>query len=503
MDDTLDWNVSRPGYARELTNCYIPPGRAGRRVLGRPGVTGLGAQLGGVSARTTQFIGQFVKSDNTRQTIAIVGGKFYTLDWTTRTWTETLDAADFSGASITLSATDRVYSVTLNDKIVFWDGTNDPWMWDGTAGGGLTLLSNAEAFTGQGAVYYAKVFGAKADTFYWSEEGDPTLGYAAYASAWAPMNVAKITSLAASNAALYVAERNRILRITGAVATDFQTSGTRSDLSERTGTLSPMLVTDNGVVLLSSDGAPYIINNGLQDMWRDCQTATASMNVDALDQVAILEWPLIDAVLIGVPMLPNDVISQWLIFRVSEGEPRYIGRWDLGLNDAAAVVLNGDDVPVLLVSGNQDGYLYDMGLPNGQQWDDEWASGTTSIPHQVTYLPLGADPDTERTYDRMTVVLDGSGTATEIDTSYQTTRGVSTPQTGTLTGGSGDLLGISFTLGTSTLAEAAAEQRITFGLSGFGRWIAPTVAHDQTGKTFGLKAVTVEAYPWGTDPQHP
>ena len=50
---------------------------------------------------------------------------------------------------------------------------------------------------------------------------------------------------------------------------------------------------------------------------------------------------------------------------------------------------------------------------------------------------------------------------------------------------------------------AAVERRVVFGLNGAGRWIAPTVSHDEAGKTFGVKAVSVESYPWGTDYYHP
>ena len=505
MDDTLDWQVSRPGLARELTNCYVPPGALGRRVVGRPGLAALGAQLGGVGARTAQFLGQFVKSDNTRQTIAIVGGKFYTLNWSTRTWTETLSAANLAGASVTLSTTARVRSVTLNDKIVFWDGTNTPWMWDGTAGGGITELTGAPTFTSFGAVYYAKVFGAAADTFYWSEEGDPTTGYGSggYANAWAPFNVTKITSLAASNSALYVAESNRMMRITGAVATDFQTSGTRSDVSERIGTQSPMLVTDQGIVLVSSDGAPFLFNGQMVDLWRSCQALMATVNRDALGAVQVLEWPTIDAVLIGLPLNPNDVVSQWGAFRLSDGEPRYIGRWNLGLNDTAAVVLNDDDEFCFLVTGSGDGYVYEMGQPTGSTWNDAFAGGTASIPHTVTWQPLTGDPDLERHYDRGTVILDGTSTATQITYRYQTTRKTSTPITKVIPGGAGDLLDISFILDTSTLATDEVERRVVFGINGDGRGFAPTVGHDEMGKTFSVKTTTVEAYPWGTDSTHP
>ena len=504
MDDTLDWNVSRPNFARELTNCYIPPGRPGRKVVGRPGLDYLTGTLSG----KIQHLGQFTKLAGTRYTIAICGGKFYTLDWSTRTWAEAVNAAAFSGASITLSSTARCYATTLADKYIVHDGVNTPWMWDGTTNGGLTKLTNCPVLYGPITVYYAKLFGIKSaerDTFVWSEEADPTTGYEAggYNNAWSPAGAAAFNSIAASNNALYLFESRRAIRITGAVSTDFQTAGTRSDLDERNGTLSPTLVTDDGIVFVNADGAPYLITGPVQDMWRDCQVATSTMEVSALANAMLVEWPTIDAVLVGVPMSPNTVISQWLIFRVSEGEPRYIGRWDLGLNDTAAVVLDDDLVPTLLVSGNVDGKVYTMGQPNGSTWDDNFATGGATIPHTVTWQPLGADSDTERQFDRMTVVLDGTASATSLTTRYQTTRSTSLTQTAAVAGNQGALLGIGFILGSSMLTLAAVERRVVFGLNGAGRWIAPTVSHDEAGKTFGVKAVSVESYPWGTDYYHP
>jgi len=507
MDDTLDWNVARPGYARELLNVYVPPGRPGRRVVGRPGLT----QTSGLATGAIQIITQLRKLNGDSFTICICGGKFYTLNWSTKTWTEAVNAATFSGASITLSTTDRFYAYPLNDKMIFWDGTNTAWEWDGTTNGGLTKLTGAGAPRGVAVTgpYYVKAMFVKStevNAFIWSEEGDPTIGYEAggYLNVWSPLGGGPINAMAATNTALIIAEENRMIRVTGAVSTDFQTAATRSDLSETVGTSSPMLVTDDGVVFLSSQGEPYVIRDGLVDMWRDCQVATSTMDLGNLDKAMLLEWPLIDAVLIGVPLYPNSKISQWLVFRISEDTPRYIGRWDMGLNDTAGVVLDDSLAPTMLVSGDADGEVYIVGQPNGNVWDDHYADGDAAIPHQVTWQPLGADADTERKYDRMTVILDGAITASSVSTSYQTTRGPSMVQTAALTttGGS-DLLGLTFTLGTSTLAASRPEQRVVFGLNGDGRWIAPTVAHSENGKTFGIKAVTVDSYPWGTDYTNP
>lgn len=503
MDDTLDWNVSRPGVALDLLNVYVPPGRAGRRIVGRPGLT----PTTGLATGVIQYIGQLRKLNGTRYTICICGGKLYTLDWGTLVWTEAVDATAFSGASITLSSTARFHAYPLKDQMLFWDGTNTAWEWDGTTNGGLTKLTAAGTPSGipVSGPYYVKAFFAKStekNAFIWSEEGDPTIGYEAggYLNVWSPLGGGPLTAMASTNTSLIVAEENRMIRVTGAVSTDFQTAATRSDLSESVGTKSPLLVTDNGVVLLSSQGEPHLVRDGLVDMWRDCQVITTTINLGSLTKAMLVEWPLIDAVMIGVPLLPNTVISQWLVFRISEEQPRYIGRWDLGLNDTAGVVLNDDLDAAFLVSGNADGAVYVMGSPIGSVWDDD----TTEIPHQIQWQPLGADADTERHFDRMTVVLDGAATAGQVTTAYQTTRDTSTAQTATIdTVAGADLLDLTFVLDTSMLALSTPERRVVFGLNGNGRWISPIVAHSEPGKTFGLKAVTVDAYPTGTDYTNP
>ncbi len=509
MYDTLDTAVARPNLAVELTNCYIAPGRAARTVLGRPGLAQAGAQLGSGGARTVQYLGQFIKSTGTRYTICICGGKFYTYNWGTSTWSEAVNAATFSGASITLATSARFYSQQLADVVCFWDGTNTAWTWDGTTNGGLTKLTDLGVPYGPvTGPYYAKPFFIKSTeraAFVWGEEGDFTTGYevGGFNNAWNPLGGGAFNAIATSNNALYVAEGRRIVRITGAVDTDFQTSGTRSDLSERVGTRSPMLVTDDGVVLISSDGEPYLINGGMQPMWEPAQTAVSSVAVDDLAAAMIVEWPVIDAVLIGVPMQPNSVISQWLVYRLSGEAPAYIGRWNLGLNDTGAVVLDDNLIPTFLVSGNADGYVYAMGQPTGAVWDDQFAGGTRSIPHTVTWHPLGTDPDTDRHYDRMTGIFGGTTSQTQVTMRYTTSRGTSTAQSVSLATQSGALLGISFLLGTSATAADIPERRVVVGLNGDGRWIAPTWGHDEVGKTFSIKQVAVEAYPWGTDPSHP
>lgn len=65
------------------------------------------------------------------------------------------------------------------------------------------------------------------------------------------------------------------------------------------------------------------------------------------------------------------------------------------------------------------------------------------------------------------------------------------------------MLDISFVLDTSTLATSTPERRVVVGTNGDGRWFAPIVSHSEMGKTFGLKALTADTYPTGTDYTNP
>src|SRR3990167_7278799 len=190
-------------------NCYPQDTEVGPVLVGRPGFGLMGVQLGSGSNRRGQLVAQFTKRAGTTYTVVICGGKFYAYDWGTDTFTEVLDSTDFSGASITLSATAKCYATTFADKLLVSDGVNVPWAWDGTSHGGLTKCTNAPVIYGPPVVYYAKWFGIKntaRSTPVWSEEGEVNLGFEAggYNNAWDLIQTRTegLTALAASNQAL-------------------------------------------------------------------------------------------------------------------------------------------------------------------------------------------------------------------------------------------------------------------------------------------------------------
>jgi hypothetical protein len=508
-------DATTPGVAarsrlKALVNMYVPPGPPGLPVVGRPGFAQLGSRLGAGSDRTVQYLGQFTTLAGVRHTICICGGKFYTLDWGTDTWTETLEAADFSGASITLSASSRVYSAILGNKVIFSDSTNTPWMWDGTAGSGLTELTNAPVFYGPIWVYYAKLFGVKQaerNAFVWSEEGDPTTGYEAggYNNAWAPLGATRFFGGVGTNEAMYVHEESRWVKFTGAVSTDFQTAGTRSDVSEKLGSFAGALVTDDGVVFISQDAEPHLIKPyaGVVEAWKDCAVTVSDAPRTALEASRLVYWPEIDAVLIGIPGSGQSVITKWVVLRTSGEAPNFIGTWELGSNNTAEVLLNGANVPTFVFSGSGDGYVYEMGGPEGTLWADAYAGGTEAIVKTATTGAMTLDIDEEMHLDRCTLLVSSPTTMTNLSVQYTTPRGQSTPLVQTVASAGGDLLGLSFILGTSMLAGDAAERRVLYGWNGKGRWVEATVSHGTGVERLSLSALAINAYPWRNDPLLP
>jgi hypothetical protein len=499
MHDAVDPTAVREGHAQALINCYVP-GSPGQPVLGFPGFTQAGARLGG-SSRKGQYIGQFTKQSGTTYTIAIVGGLFYTYNWGTDTWGNTVTAADFTAASITVDPNARIYASVLADNIIFNDGVNIPWMWDGTT---LTLLSNCPVFTGPTCIYYAKYFGFSGGTFFWSEEGDPTIGYDAlisgkqYNNAWDfPMSgavtaSAPLTALAATNEALYVFRSRQIAMITGAVSTDFQSAGTRAAISNTIGTISQPLVTDYGVLFVDAQSRPHLIRGEtLMPIWDDCAETVRTVPANEIQNAVLLVYPPGDLVLIGLPNSGQTVPTQWLAFRVSGDAPRFVGLRNGFPADIAGLVENQLGVPIWMHSGEGDGYLYRHGNPDDALWDDELNAGTAAIDHTVTSRPIGLDLDYEKRFDRLLAIFTGLSDVSA--TAYFTTPRGTNSLPISLTG-SGARLGLTFILGTSTLSSTPVQSRVVLRIGANGRYLIASIRHAELGEQFALVAVQTDAY---------
>lgn len=492
-------------------NMVRPPGPANRGLTGRPGFTVMGDALGSVGVRTTQALLTWTDVNGVRITTAIVGGKVYGYNWSTDAWTEVVTAANLTTASITLSTTARVALVPFADGLVVSDGVNTPFWWDGTTGaGGLVSMTNAPAFYGPPVVYYAKLVGIKASaraTMVWSEEGDPNLGYEAggYNNAWDnPGGYSDpLTSLAATNEALYVFRERQSIAITGAIAQDFQTAGTRSNLSEDVGTLSPWAtyVTTAGVLVVDADAQPWLMRLGSEPrpLWEDCRETVRGTPRAVLGEIQTVQDDPTYSYLVVFPEVGQTSASALLCFDQMTFGFVGVHRWGEPLERIGALV-DGTGVARYGHAGVQDGRLYVHGdLENGP-WNDALVSGSQYIDHAVVTSALGYDLDRELTLSEIEAAI--TGDVSNVAVSYETPRGQSLPLNVALATGSGGIFDVS-DWDEVNWANSTRDKRCRVGVAARGRWVRVRVAHSEDAEPFGITLVRVTAFATQGNPRVP
>lgn len=278
------WDAqASPSHAYLAYNAILDMSGAGSAYRGRPGRYRVSStQLGG--GGRGQLVYQFTKNDGTAYTVAIAGGKFYTLNWGSGAWTEVLSAANFSSASITLSTTARCHAVTFNNQMVVSDGTNTPWMWDGTSGAGLTKLTNAPVAYGRPTVYVAKLFFIKNTdraSIVWSEENDASTGYEAggYSNVWPLIQTGSegLQAIRGTNDGLYFWRTRSIGQVRGQFNANFATENTLDGVSTLVGTQSPrgVLYYNDTFYFPDQYGRPCRLRPGgaVEELWRQIALA--------------------------------------------------------------------------------------------------------------------------------------------------------------------------------------------------------------------------------------
>jgi hypothetical protein len=134
MRDAQESESADPEYCKLIQNAYASNMFVGvRAISGIPGFAQAGTQLGGVGARTCQWIGQFAKTDGTTKSLVVVNGDLSEYNWGNNTYSTRLTNAQITGAGATLSTTARVYGLVYNDLLILSDGVNKPFQWDGTS----------------------------------------------------------------------------------------------------------------------------------------------------------------------------------------------------------------------------------------------------------------------------------------------------------------------------------------------------------------------------------
>lgn len=508
MRDSVEPTSSGPDLARLLRNVYPRDPSQASSVVGRPGFDKIGAQLG--SGGDVQFIGQYTEVDGTEHTIAIVGGKFYTLNWGTSTWGETIEASVFSSASITVNASARIYGVPFAGQMVFTDGANTPWMWDGTSAGGLTKLTNAPVIFGKPTVYYGKLFAiknAERSTFVWSEENDATTGYEAggFNNAWtlSQTDTNRLTALLGANEALYVWREYSTTQIVGEVTTNFASTGTREAVSSTAGTKAPGSVFFDGSDVLFADaqGRPHVIRPGTEaiPVWQDFAETIRGLDSGEFDDIEGYYDPTLELSLLAYQEEGATERSKQLGYRTTgQPLPRAACVFDGYSFTRVGVVKNAAGEPRVM-HGSTDGYLYVHGTANGSIWNDGFNAGDQPIEHEVRSNYVAYSENTESHYTRADFVIvarsDTSVTARS-ETNTETSEGL----TVTFDGGSA-----VWDVDLWDTGEWAGEdvQHGAVGLNTFGPYCGLALTHGNGSERFQFVSGTVEARPLSRYPGMP
>lgn len=489
-------------------NCYAQDTEVGPLVVGRPGFSAMGVQLGSSGTRRGQLITQLTKRDGTEYTVAIVDGLFYTYNWGTDTWSEVVTTANFTTASITLSATATCYATTFADQLIVSDGVNLPWAWDGQSGaGGLTSLTNAAVAFGPPVVYYGKLFfvkNAARQTIIWSEEGDPETGYEAggFTNAWDLIQTRTegLTALAATNEALYYARANSVGAITGAVTTDFQTTGTREAVDSDFGTLSPggFLVVGGRVWFVDQYGGFRVATIGQsKEIGTGARETMRLVPQTNFDVIQAYDDPETGHVKFGIPDAgasdPNFEI--WL----DRETGRYASLASGYTYSRVGVVKNASLVPTVVHLGGDNalvsdsGYAYEHGHPDGSTWDDGFADGAVDIQHTVEFGQVGHDTHADKLWLRGEVSVIPRTAMTGTTLRFITPSETSDPLTlSTIESAGGTPLGV-FVLGTDTLGGDAEETKRTFQMRRRGRWCRVRLQHGAASERLALSELALEA----------
>lgn len=513
MRDAEEPESADPAYAQRLVNCRATATESGIRcVSGIPGFALAATQLGSVGARTCQWLGQFAKTDGTTQSLAVVNGTLSEYDWGGNTWTTRLTQGQITGAGAALSTTATVYAVVYNDLLILSDGVNQPFQWDGTSGGGVTLLSNAPVAYGQPVIYSEKLVLRKAaepDTLVWSEEGQPNVGYEAggYVNAWnlGGTKAERITAFAPRNESLGILRPRSTTEILGQIADQFRTTATRASVSEQLGTTAPgaVLVLDEGTLTVDALGRPqfwaagggYVANPPL---WDACEQTVRGIAASQVANIQITDDESCGLLWVSFAASGASNLTTHLLFERTGGIPNCVGLAQFPAQRMGTWT-NTNGERVLVHAGVDDGYVYYHGTPTGTLWNFGYAAGTTAIPHEIRPAPIGTDIGEEKNWDEfsLSAILDTDMTfALDYVTPSQTS---SATQSMAFTGAGA--VWDTATWDVDAWASAAGQTRQRVGLDLHGRWLQPSIRHAGLNEQLCVIMGEAVAFVEGRDPE--
>jgi len=455
------------------------------------------------------------KDDGTQITLAVIGGQIFTYDASGDSWTTAVSTANFSSAGITRTTTGRWFACTFNNAVVFSDGTNKPFTWDGTTGaGGLTLLSNASgAWYGGPTVYYGKLFGILASdrgTIEWSEENAANTGYQAggYNNSWTlgQTGSAPLSIIIGTNAFLYYFRDGSIGAISGAVTPDFATTGTHDAVSDAYGCRGASAATfydagtaqtrDPAIWFVNQLGRPMVLPIGArpidlgEDMERrvypnvqatndpyghweiDVAAVTYNLSNANVAYLAVVYCAAWDAVCFFYP--PNigpgifaavySVRTRRLMgyFTVVTDTMTAVGRVQVQAGTSSV----SDTIMVLDGSGNAAVVRAGAFFSTGNVYRDELTASTRTPNYRMIGRRMVHDTQAGMHFDRFTLESRFSGLGLSWSAQFFTSERWNSSEAASAQSVTQDAGG----------ADVQQPRRYSLGLAQYGRWIAPAIA---------------------------
>lgn len=245
--------------------------------------------------------------NGTLHTLAFCNATMYEFDWAAGRW----DATNLPPA-IVMDPSSELSFANSRGRLIVTNRVNRPWMMErneANTGWDFTLLNDAP-IAGGVTIYYDQVFffdcPDNESAFFWSEPGDPTIGYEAgtYRNVWdfAQTDQGRITGLVGLNRLMVVFKEDAIAQLRGQFAEDFQTDAVREGISETQGSLAHSSVTVlDGDIFFLAQGGPRGIAGGarLLDITRR-QGSRIDRVRDLWAEVNREEWRKIQATISSV-----------------------------------------------------------------------------------------------------------------------------------------------------------------------------------------------------------
>lgn len=504
---------------------FEEPGNAHSALVARGPFRSVGAvgtpSFGG-SATSSGGVYEFQKLDGTSILVLISGGKFYTR--TAGVLAESLTAAQLAAASVAISSTAIVYMTTFANQLVVTDGVNTPWMWDGTAGGGITKLTNAPVAYGPPAVYYAKLFFIKntdRGTIVWSEEAAANTGYEAggYNNAWTLSQTASepLVAIGGTNEYLFYGRATGCGLIRGAVTSTFTSTGTHDAVSDSIGVAHPVSFAVVGDTIAFADqvGRPWLMRGGqLVDLAAGQfertfggQVSTPPFNVSEVYRGGspyngVIEagyLPDRDALYFAMTPDTSSAPTFVLCFQRESGKCIETMRWEgsatAGVARLGSYQKRASNLEAGVAAITRAGYaclLYNLAAGGGVGPSDAFGAAAALVAYPIRVLPAPTAPSDGKAMfvDQIRVTSESSAvggsftgsvacTVDYLSSVAYTASLMAAAQTHTVSSGESGIL---------------VERQHPFGVAGYGRWILPRIVLTVTLTSGTLHRIAVRGY---------